>query len=234
MRADRLRRTRRYGQRLSDSYLQSVFLEMFGDPVSNPKGWETLPIEKTCDVQGGLQLSQRRELLSLKAPYLRVANVYRNHLDLSEVKMIGLTEDEFQRVCLQKDDVLVVEGHGNSKEIGRCALWDGSIAECVHQNHLIRMRVKSSDIAPTYLSYYMNIGGGAYFERTSNTTSGLNTISTGIVKRCPLVFPPLSLQQKFATIVQRFERLRSQQREADRQAEHLFQSILHRAFRGEL
>jgi len=50
----------------------------------------------------------------------------------------------------------------------------------------------------------------------------------------PMIVPPLTLQEKFAQIVQRFERLRAQQREADRQAEHLFQTILHRAFRGEL
>jgi len=50
----------------------------------------------------------------------------------------------------------------------------------------------------------------------------------------PVPVPPLPLQQKFATIVRRFERLRAQQREAERQAEHLFQTLLHRAFSGEI
>ncbi len=54
------------------------------------------------------------------------------------------------------------------------------------------------------------------------------------MKRLPIYLPPLPLQQKFAQIVHCFERLRAQQREAQRQAEHLFQSLLHRAFRGEL
>jgi type I restriction enzyme S subunit len=44
--------------------------------------------------------------------------------------------------------------------------------------------------------------------------------------------PPLALQEKFVRIVQQFERLRAQQREAERQAEHLFQTLLHRAFGG--
>ncbi|MBE9125021.1 MULTISPECIES: restriction endonuclease subunit S [unclassified Coleofasciculus] len=73
-----------------------------------------------------------------------------------------------------------------------------------------------------------------YLQSSSNTTSGLNTISTGIVKQCIVPIPPLPLQEKFARIVQKFERLRTQQREAERQAEYLFQTLLHRAFRGEL
>jgi type I restriction enzyme S subunit len=52
--------------------------------------------------------------------------------------------------------------------------------------------------------------------------------------RIKIYIPPLPLQEKFAQIVQKYERLRTQQREGDRQAEHLFQTLLHRAFRGEL
>ena len=233
--ADRLRRTRRYALQLSDTYLRSVFLEMFGDPISNQKAWKTKLLDEISEVQGGLQLSQKRDNLELKLPYLRVANVYRNKLDLSEIKTIGLTKNEFIRVKLQKNDILIVEGHGNAAEIGRCAVWDGSIKDCVHQNHLIRVRVNSIIINSTYLSHYINNSGGQkYFHTSSNTTSGLNTISTGIVKQCIVPIPPLPLQEKYAQIAQKFDRLRTQQREADRQAEHLFQTILHRAFRGEL
>jgi len=233
--ADRLRRLRRTARDLNDTYLQSVFLEMFGDPVSNPMGWEMKKLGTLGEVQGGLQLSRKRDTLELKAPYLRVANVYRDELDLSEIKMIGLTPNEFERVKLQKGDLLIVEGHGNINEIGRSALWDGSIENCVHQNHLIRMRVFPEFAHSIYLSRYINSSGGRdYFKRASHTTSGLNTISTGTVKSCPVPLPPLPLQREFAHIVHKFERLRAQQREAQRQAEHLFQTLLHRAFREEL
>ncbi|MEO5897507.1 MAG: restriction endonuclease subunit S, partial [Vicinamibacterales bacterium] len=67
-------------------------------------------------------------------PYLRVANVYRGVLDLREIKTIRATEAEIARTTLLKDDFLVVEGHGNPSEVGRGALWDGSIPGCVHQN----------------------------------------------------------------------------------------------------
>lgn len=233
--ADRLRRLRRYARELSDGYLQSVFLEMFGDPVSNPRGWERVPLDELGEVQGGLQLSEKRRQLEYKVPYLRVANVYRSTLDLSEIKMIGVTETEFERIQLKTGDVLIVEGHGNINEIGRSAIWDGSIPNCVHQNHLIRVRANRKLLENVYLDRYINGPFGRnFFTDSSNTTSGLNTISTGTVKRLPVALPPLPLQQKFAQVVQKYERLRAQQRESARQGEHLFQSLLHRAFRGEL
>jgi type I restriction enzyme S subunit len=59
-------------------------------------------------------------------------------------------------------------------------------------------------------------------------------INLKILRSLDVILPPFSLQQQFADMVHKFERLRAQQREAERQAEHLFQSLLHRAFRGEL
>ena len=234
-RADRLRRLCRYALELSAGYLQAVFVEMFGDPVRNPKGWKVVELGDIGEIQGGLQLSSRRDELPLKAPYLRVANVYRDRLDLSEIKMIGLTEDELRRLELNPDDLLLVEGHGNIEEIGRCAMWNGSIPGCVHQNHLIRVRINRSAASSVYASRYLNGSAGrSYFREVSNTTSGLNTISTGIVKRCPILLPPINHQSKFALVVLKQERLRTQQREAARQAEQLFGALLERAFRGEL
>ena len=149
--------------------------------------------------------------------------------------MIGLTEDELRRLELQPDDLLLVEGHGNIEEIGRCAMWNGSIPGCVHQNHLIRVRINRAAASSIYASRYLNGSAGrSYFREVSNTTSGLNTISTGIVKRCPILLPPISHQSKFALVVLKQERLRAQQREAARQAEQLFGALLGRAFRGEL
>lgn len=233
--ADRLRRLRHYALDLGESYLQSVFLEMFGDPVTNPKKWIITNIESLGNVQGGLQVSSKRSSLPYQAPYLRVANVYRDRLDLTEIKLLKLTASELERIQLQKNDILIVEGHGNEEEIGRAAIWNGLVKGCVHQNHLIRVRINPDIASEVFICRYINSKAGRrYFTTSSNTTSGLNTISTGIVKDCPVVMPPLSLQQKFAQIVHKHERLRDQQREAARQAEHLFQTLLHRAFTGDL
>lgn len=133
--ADALRAKRRVALAKLDRLTQSIFLDMFGDPATNPKRWDLVPLGEISKVQGGLQLSSSRNSLPLEVPYLRVANVYRDRLNLREVKILHATESEIARTALVKDDFLVVEGHGNPEEIGRGALWDGSISQCVHQNH---------------------------------------------------------------------------------------------------
>jgi type I restriction enzyme, S subunit len=231
--ADRVRRLRRYARELSESVLQGVFLEMFGE--SKRDKWDRFLLSDLGEVQGGLQISSKRHGLELKKPYLRVANVYRGMLDLREIKQIELTESEFLRTNLKKGDLLFVEGHGNIDEIGRCAIWDGSITECVHQNHLIRFRVKENFVLPEYISYHANYSEGKrYFKLASNTTSGLNTISTSIVNDLPIGVPPIEAQKKFLAILSKYNSISHALSESERQAEHLFQSLLERAFSGEL
>lgn len=232
-RADRLRQLRRTAHDLGDALLQSVFLEMFGDLTVNQKNWDLFFLEDIADVHGGIQVTSTRNSMKLQKPYLRVANVYRNQLDLSEIKMIGLTQSEFERTKLQKNDLLFVEGHGNINEIGRAAVWDGSIEDCVHQNHLICARLDLKLANPIFVSTYVNSPAGkSYFTNISNTTSGLNTISTNTVRSCPIPLPPLSLQEEFAGVVARVESLRGRMGESTRQVEGLFESLLSESFGG--
>jgi type I restriction enzyme, S subunit len=152
-------------------------------------------------------------------------------INLTDLRLIGLTEAEFQRTVLLKDDLLLVEGNGNPAEVGRAGKWDGSVPDCVHQNHLIRVRCDQSIILPIFFLYLLNsIRGMNYYLTQGRTTSGLVTISTGLVNDFPALIPPLSLQNEFQAIVSTHERLRATHVEALRQADHLFQTLLHQAF----
>ena len=146
--ADVLRAKRREALAQLATLLQSTFLDMFGDPVTNPMGWEVTTVSRIGSIQGGLQVTSKRRSLPIERPYLRVANVFRGFLQLDEIKTIRLTESELLRTSLDYEDILIVEGHGNKAEIGRCARWDGSIDQCVHQNHLIRLRCDRSKASP--------------------------------------------------------------------------------------
>lgn len=130
---------------------------------------------------------------------------------------------------------MIVEGHGNANEIGRCALWDGSIENCIHQNHLIRLRCDFNQVHPMFVSRYMNSEWGRRdLLKAAKTTSGLNTISISNVRAVQLQLPPLSLQQEFAQRIEAIEHQKSQHRESLAQLDKLFASLQHRAFRGEL
>jgi type I restriction enzyme S subunit len=233
--ADALRVKRRQVLEQLDELVQSVFLEMFGDPVTNPKGWEVVKVDAIGSVQGGLQVTPKRRSLPIKHPYLRVANVFRGYLDLSEVKKIGMTEAEEHRTMLENQDILIVEGHGNKEEIGRCSCWDNSIRPCVHQNHLIRLRCHREKMNPVFVEHYINSPGGRReLTGTSRTTSGLNTISVSKVKAASIKHPPLELQNRFAEIVSAIEAQKVRVREHLTELDALFASLQQQAFSGEL
>ena len=233
--ADAIRRKREQALALADDLLKSTFLDMFGDPVTNPKGWPTATLDDLGDVQGGLQVSRKRDANELKLPYLRVANVFRDRLELDEIKMIGLTSKERERVALRKGDVLIVEGHGNPDEIGRSAVWDGSIEDCVHQNHLIRFRPIPGKLDPEYASRLLNsTGGRLQLVAAGRTTSGLNTISTSKVKAVTIPVPPFGLQTRFHEFCDQVSALKSKLSAASELGSDLFGSLSQRAFRGEL
>lgn len=233
--AETLRTQRRAALALQGSLTQSLFLDMFGDPVANPKGWSMSTIGDLAEVQGGLQVTSARKNLPIEVPYLRVANVYRGVLDLSEIKTIRATPAEIQRTTLVKNDLLVVEGHGNPNEIGRAALWNGEIEQCVHQNHLIRARFDFKKVAPVFASEYVNSPGGRqHLLRAGKSTSGLNTINVSNVRETPIALPPLPLQQTFATRIASIEALKATHRRALAALDALFASLQQRAFAGQL
>jgi type I restriction enzyme, S subunit len=156
-------------------------------------------------------------------------------LDLSEIKHMGVSTPELERTRLRPDDLLIVEGHGNPEEIGRCAVWEGQINDCTHQNHLIRVRFAEKRVDPFFASTYLNsTSGREQVLRSGKTTSGLNTLSTGNVKAFKIYVPSFELQLRFRACLMQ---LRSVAGSASRHAgvvAKLTASLQSRAFRGEL
>ena len=226
---DRLRRTRRYTQQLSDSYLRSVFLEMFGDPVTNTKGWSTVRVAEIGKVETGNTPS--REVSEYYGDYIewiKSDNILDGEIFLSKAEE-KLSEHGL-KVCrsVESGSILVTCIAGSIRSIGTVAFANRKVAF----NQQINAVTPNRDIHPLFL-YGLFLYCKPLVQR--HATSSMKRIITKSKFEELLVFnPPLPLQEKFAQIVQRFERLRAQQREADRQAEHLFQTVLHRAFRGEL
>lgn len=233
--ADTIRRKRKEAIALTEELLRSTFLEMFGDPVTNPRGWPVHRLGDVADVAGGLQVTSARDQNPLLMPYLRVANVHRDRLDLSEIKHIRVTEAERSRSTLRAGDVLVVEGHGNPHELGRCSVWRDEVAGCTHQNHLIRIRAALDRLEPSFLSAFLNSESGRkQMLALGKTTSGLNTISTNNVRGVRIAVPPLDRQIAFAQFVSRTFGLRARMTERAHGEDELFNSLVARAFAGEL
>lgn len=207
------------------------------DEVARLPGERVLTGDVT-EVQGGIQKQPKRRPVKHRFPFLRVANVPRGELDLSEVHEIELFDGELERFRLQPGDLLVVEGNGSPDQVGRCAVWRGELDDCVHQNHLIRVR-PGPRLDPSYLGAYWNAPSTAKaISAVASSTSGLYTLSTAKVRSVPLVVPPLDEQRRaVAKLEENLASTRALEvaiRDAHNRAAALRGSILARAFRGEL
>ena len=203
-----------------------------------PKGWKRFLTDKVGAVSGGLTKNSKRESLPNKMPYLRVANVYANKLDLIEIKEIGIEKTEIPRVLLQKDDLLVVEGNGSPDQIGRVAIWNDEIKNCVHQNHIIKIRPNEDYCSRYILYWYLSPKGRQQIELISSSTSGLHTLSISKIQSLPI---PIGTYPEQSQIVSEIETRLSVADNLEKtidaslvQADALRQSILKRAFEGNL
>jgi type I restriction enzyme, S subunit len=227
--ADRLRHLRRYSLQLSDTYLQSVFLQMFGDPSTNPKDWPVEPIQRYISFMTSGSRGWAAYYSQKGAIFLRIQNIGRNQLlldDLTYVQPPANTEG--QRTRVQVGDLLL----SITADLGRTAVIPENFPTAYINQHLALLRLEG--INPVFAAGALNSPGGkAQISRLDRegVKSGLNFDD---VRGLKITTPPLSLQEQYARIVQKHERLRAQQREAERQAEHLFQILLHKAFTGEL
>lgn len=206
--------------------IEQRFWEMFGSGDAYPN----VQLSSVSDIAAGLTKNQTRKSLPLQLPYLRVANVHANRLDLDEVKRIGVTPEEAKRLELCKDDLLFVEGNGSRDEIGRVALWNGSIQHCVHQNHIIRVRF-GKEVVPAFACHFFQTESGRrQVQAMAVTTSGLYSLSMGKIRTLRMPLPPRSLQQKFADFATRGDeeqaRLQERAHEASRERDSLLDRYL--------
>ena len=227
--ADRLRRLRRTARDLSDTYLQSVFLEMFGDPVSNPMGWERAGVSDLGRVQTGNTPSRSDpKNYGSYIEWIKSDNIANDEMFVTRSREMLSEEGLRKGRSVEPGSILVTCIAGSPTSIGNIALTDRKVAF----NQQINAVTPHKDVDSTFLYGLFRVAKPLV---QRSTTLGMKRIITkSKFENLVLIKPPLPLQQEFAHITHKFERLRAQQREAERQAEHLFQTLLHRAFRGEL
>ena len=210
-----------------DDLIKARFVELFGDYIN--EGGK--PLSELATITGGLTKNSKRNTFSLKMPYLRVANVFFNRLDLNEILEIGVREDEIGKTLLEAGDLLFVEGNGSIEQIGRVAIWDGSINQILHQNHLIKARFHKKTILPEFaLFYFMSQEGRQQIISKSVSTSGLNTLSVNKISSLILPMPPIELQNKFADFVKQVDKSKFEIQKSLEKTQQLYDSLMQKYF----
>ena len=212
-------------------------------PVTNglpelPKSWTWTRLEAIASLKGGITVDKNRKSPTARTvPYLRVANVQRGYLDLSELKEIEAPEADIKDLLLLPGDILFNEG-GDRDKLGRGWVWEGQIPECIHQNHVFRARLYMADVSPEFFSWWGNSFGQTYFLREGKQTTNLASINITKLSAFPVPLPPLAEQQQIVAEVERrlsvIEELEAAVNANLTRADRLRQRILQDAFSGKL
>ncbi len=136
-----------------------------------PNRWVWVRLDTIAALKGGITVDKiRKSSAARTVSYLRVANVQRGYLDLTEIKEIKAPEADIRDLRLVPGDILFNEG-GDRDKLGRGWVWEGQLFECIHQNHVFRARLYLADISPKLVSWWGNSFGQTYFLREGKQTT---------------------------------------------------------------
>jgi type I restriction enzyme S subunit len=227
--ADRLHRTRRYALELGGRILPAAFLEFFGSPSEAAKTFPSSELGAVTDFVDYRGIAPNKTASGVRLVTAR--NIKRGYFEIDPQEFIPAEEYSswMNRGMPRPGDVLfTTEGH----TLGSAAKLPAFDRVALAQR-LIALQ-PGEQITSDYLLYV--ILHQSFQDRVvkHSTGSAARGISSKNLADLPIPLPPLSLQRKFAGVARRVECLRLVQRESVRRAEHLFQTLLHRSFVGEI
>ncbi|HYT41745.1 MAG TPA: restriction endonuclease subunit S, partial [Methylomirabilota bacterium] len=139
--------------------------------------WTTAKLGEVSEIRSGVTLGRVLNGPTVRLPYLRVANVQDGYLNLHTIKEIDILNSEADKWLLQSGDILLTEG-GDWDKLGRGTIWRGEIPNCIHQNHIFRVRTNPAVFDPNYLVALISSPyGKSYFQSASKQTTNLASIN---------------------------------------------------------
>lgn len=229
--ADAIRRKRQESIRLTEEFLRSVFLDMFGDPVTNPKGWETATIrDLVSEVKYG---TSEKASYEGSYPILRMNNItYEGGWKFTDLKRIDIPEKDLSKYLVQKGDILF--NRTNSKElVGKTAVY-GRDEPMAYAGYLIRIRPNKENNSEYIAAYLNSKHGKATLEGMCKSIIGMANINAQEIQDIKILKPPTELQNRYGLIVKSVERRKARLSAGAEAKNTLFNSLVQRAFRGEL
>lgn len=190
-----------------DNLAQSIFYEMFGDPVENEKGWEVKKWKDVFNTILGKMLDKSKQINHLtQYKYLANMNVQWGYFDLKELRSMTFTDEELAKYELRKNDLLICEGG----DAGRCAIWKETDETILFQKAIHRARLIDTDNANVvYIRYWMQFYKVNKGLKDFISKSTIEHLTGDKLKRLPIPLPPLSLQHLFAQRIEQIERQKS-------------------------
>ncbi|MGO1297141.1 MAG: restriction endonuclease subunit S [Vibrio sp.] len=229
--ADAIRQKRQQAIKLADEFLRSVFLEMFGDPVTNPKGWEVCELSSCLDFLTSGSRGWAKYYVEEGSKFIRIQNVGKNKLLLNELAYVNAPDTkEAERTRVKVNDVLL----SITADLGRSAVvteeWSGG-----HINqHLALLRLKTSKLEPQFLSALLSSEGALKQFKAKNKAAVKAGLNFDDIRTFEVYLPPLRTQSKYLAIYNTAMKNLNKLMIHHDNTEVLFSSLSQKAFSGQL
>jgi len=227
-RADALRQKRRLALQKLDTLLQSVFLDIFGDPVKNPRGWPQERMGDLMVIRRGGSPRPIDDYLGGEINWIKIGDATKGdqiYLDSSKEKIIS---EGLKKTVFLKSGSLIFANCGVSLGFARILRIDG----CIHDGWLSFEEIPEKRLNKIFLLKALN-SITDHFRRIAPSGTQPN-LNTGIMKTFPMIVPPIDVQTRFAEIVANIEKIRPTIGASETAVENLFGSVQDRAFKGDL
>ena len=234
--ADALRTKRREALTELDTLLQSTFLDMFGDPVTNPMGWEVKPLHELLEekLTNGAYYP-KNAYSSVGTRMVHMANAFYGMVNSNEVKRVDAPLADIEKYGLESTDILVSRRSLNYEGSAKPCLIPELDEPLIFESSLIRVRPAREKVLTIYLFHFLsNDRARTKYVFPLVTRSTISGISQSNLMKVKVVLPPFDLQLRFAAVVESIEQQKASQRAHLAELDTLFASLQSRAFRGDL
>lgn len=232
--ADSIRRKRQQAIKLADEFLRSVFLEMFGDPVTNPKGWKTDNLPNIGTFKNGLNYGKEEEGNTVHC--LGVGDFKSlDRIDgISALSTINLNSDPSKDYLLMDGDLVFVRSNGNRALVGRCISVYPGDKKLTFSGFCIRFRIFTKDIHSNYLNYLLRMPSIKHEMLKGGQGANIQNINQKTLSEICIPIPPIKLQKKFSSIVEAFKNIQQKSSFGEEGNNNLLATLSQNAFSGEL
>lgn len=228
-------RTLRASTRMAD-FVPALFEEMFGNPETNPKKWDTYKIKELLVANPNYGTMIPAKAAEGAWLTLRVANIQNGRLNLEDQKYVDLPTEAIERHSVQDGDLLLARAIGSREHLGKCiVVYPGKKNHWAFDSHLMRVRPNQEKVIPIFLhSFLTSPSGREIFLKSTRQSAVQFNINTKEFSNIQIFLPPLSLQKEFANKLDEGHAIQQLQTQSEERIEALYQSMLSRAFTGQL
>ena len=216
--------------KLSD-LVSARFVEMFGDMWLNSKNLPEVRLDEIADIVSGITKGRKvKEQKLFKVPYMAVSNVKDGYIDWTTVKTIMASQAEIDKYQLKPFDVLMTEG-GDPDKVGRGAIIHVPPENCIHQNHIFRVRLNRVILLPEYMEQYLQQQKAKrYFLGCAKQTTGIASINMRQLTGLPVLIPEMQLQERYADFVHQTNKYKLKVEDSLKKLEILQKSLMQQYF----